>query len=113
MPSSHLTQLFICFLLTRRPPISTRTDTLLPYTTLLRSRVRIIARHRERSAPMATCEIFENGRRVEQHLIAVDQQWHRPGRVDLEKVRCMQTRRKCQRLELIRDRKSTRLNSSH
>src|SRR3546814_10781932 len=26
-----------CFLMSRRPPISTRTDTLLPYTTLFRS----------------------------------------------------------------------------
>src|SRR3546814_12799458 len=26
-----------CFLLIRRPPISTRTDTLFPYTTLVRS----------------------------------------------------------------------------
>src|SRR3546814_9531327 len=28
-----------CFLMIRRPPISTRTDTLFPYTTLFRSRV--------------------------------------------------------------------------
>src|SRR3546814_17045112 len=27
----------ICFLMIRRPPISTRTDTLFPYTTLVRS----------------------------------------------------------------------------
>src|SRR3546814_12548902 len=27
-----------CFLMIRRPPISTRTDTLFPYTTLFRSR---------------------------------------------------------------------------
>src|SRR3546814_1981378 len=30
--------LFIFFLMRRRPPISTRTDTLFPYTTLFRSR---------------------------------------------------------------------------
>src|SRR3546814_14998746 len=29
--------LFCCFLMIRRPPRSTRTDTLLPYTTLFRS----------------------------------------------------------------------------
>src|SRR3546814_1583052 len=29
--------MFFCFLLIRRPPISTRTDTLFPYTTLFRS----------------------------------------------------------------------------
>src|SRR3546814_16776409 len=28
-----------CFLILRRPPISTRTDTLSPYTTLFRSRI--------------------------------------------------------------------------
>src|SRR3546814_17633013 len=28
---------FLCFLLIRRPPRSTRTDTLFPYTTLFRS----------------------------------------------------------------------------
>src|SRR3546814_17436153 len=30
--------LTICFVMVRRPPRSTRTDTLFPYTTLLRSR---------------------------------------------------------------------------
>src|SRR3546814_16892379 len=30
--------LLFCFLMIRRPPISTRTDTLFPYTTLFRSR---------------------------------------------------------------------------
>src|SRR3546814_3484334 len=29
-----------CFLMIRRPPISTRTDTLFPYTTLFRSTIR-------------------------------------------------------------------------
>src|SRR3546814_20036002 len=31
-------RVFVCFLLIRRPPRSTRTDTLFPYTTLFRSR---------------------------------------------------------------------------
>src|SRR3546814_12463811 len=31
--------LFVCFLMIRRPPRSTRTDTLFPYTTLFRSEV--------------------------------------------------------------------------
>src|SRR3546814_14995209 len=30
-------EVFFCFLMIRRPPISTRTDTLFPYTTLFRS----------------------------------------------------------------------------
>src|SRR3546814_17379878 len=33
----HLSCLFIFFLMIRRPPRSTRTDTLFPYTTLFRS----------------------------------------------------------------------------
>src|SRR3546814_1887486 len=35
--------LMIFFLMKRRPPISTRTDTLFPYTTLFRSKVRPVA----------------------------------------------------------------------
>src|SRR3546814_16298227 len=31
--------LCFCFLMIRRPPISTRTDTLFPYTTLFRARL--------------------------------------------------------------------------
>src|SRR3546814_5023800 len=33
--------LCFCFLMIRRPPRSTRTDTLFPYTTLFRSRIKI------------------------------------------------------------------------
>src|SRR3546814_10171756 len=33
-------RVFICFLMIRRPPRSTRTDTLFPYTTLFRSEVK-------------------------------------------------------------------------
>src|SRR3546814_20225295 len=35
----------------RRPPISTRTDTLFPYTTLFRSRPAGVALHRRKGAP--------------------------------------------------------------
>src|SRR3546814_19854289 len=35
--------LFVFFLMIRRPPISTRTDTLFPYTTLFRSRRRRVS----------------------------------------------------------------------
>src|SRR3546814_19435341 len=31
--------MFLCFLMIRRPPRSTRTDTLFPYTTLFRSEI--------------------------------------------------------------------------
>src|SRR3546814_10085956 len=36
--------LFLFFLMIRRPPISTRTDTLFPYTTLFRSATGIVRR---------------------------------------------------------------------
>src|SRR3546814_15492524 len=40
-----------CFLMIRRPPRSTRTDTLLPYTTLFRSRMAAVAN--DRAQPLA------------------------------------------------------------
>src|SRR3546814_9140914 len=43
---------FIFFLMIRRPPRSTRTDTLFPYTTLFRS-IRRSARHHGRKAWLA------------------------------------------------------------
>src|SRR3546814_18780338 len=42
----HMFMLFLFFLMIRRPPRSTRTDTPFPYTTLFRS-----ARHRYRPRP--------------------------------------------------------------
>src|SRR3546814_17526400 len=39
---------FVFFLMIRRPPRSTRTDTLFPYTTLFRSRPRVAHAHRAR-----------------------------------------------------------------
>src|SRR3546814_4413341 len=46
-------QLFMCFLLLviRRPPRSTRTDTLFPYTTLFRSGRRPLSRPSSRISP--------------------------------------------------------------
>src|SRR3546814_4914433 len=40
---------FFFFLMIRRPPGSTRTDTLFPYTTLFRSDARHLRRHREQA----------------------------------------------------------------
>src|SRR3546814_16417018 len=60
---------FLFFLMIRRPPRSTRTDTLFPYTTLFRSLPRIPERQR-RAAPAASPERLlrqpdpEEGRRV-------------------------------------------------
>src|SRR3546814_1544355 len=63
-----------CFLRNRRPPRSTRTDTLFPYTTLFRSDV--IAECGEAGIRCATiftadfAEIGEEGRRLQERLIA-------------------------------------------
>src|SRR3546814_12606493 len=43
MMSLVLSYRLFCFLMIRRPPRSTRTDTLFPYTTLFRSLRRILA----------------------------------------------------------------------
>src|SRR3546814_11064510 len=84
------------FLMIRRPPRSTRTDTLFPYTTLFRSdRRRAIAprpgdeRHRDGAVAA------QDARRVPPDPLA-------------------QQRQRVRRLSVgRRDRKSTRLNSSH
>src|SRR3546814_11377409 len=44
---------FFFFLMIRRPPISTRTDTLFPYTTLFRSRAALHCRHVDRRSDLA------------------------------------------------------------
>src|SRR3546814_13945828 len=82
----------VCFLMIRRPPRSTRTDTLLPYTTLFRS-------------GLSADGVVSPGA---VHQIA-DAQSPQPG-VGLHLVHLPSCR-----AELWRDvdRKSTRLNSSH
>src|SRR3546814_3298858 len=59
-----------CFLMIRRPPRSTRTDTLLPYTTLFRSPAR--DRRRRAAAPRRPARRRYRGLRGERHL-----PWHR------------------------------------
>src|SRR3546814_2507545 len=46
-----ISTLIIFFLMIRRPPRSTRTDTLFPYTTLFRSQRRICGRRHPRRRP--------------------------------------------------------------
>src|SRR3546814_18938871 len=43
---------FLCFLMRRRPPGSTRTDTLFPYTTLFRSDLRPLHGYCQRTTVM-------------------------------------------------------------
>src|SRR3546814_11978637 len=83
------------FLMIRRPPRSTRTDTLFPYTTLFRSiEIPLRPRHEdvnalEQAFPQRLDLV---GHRVAEHRL-VDDARHHPRR--------------------DQDRKSTRLNSSH
>src|SRR3546814_5762034 len=66
---------FVCFLMIRRPPRSTRTDTLFPYTTLFRSVVQRVQSTYIRAprlidmlkAPPAWVMFSLNPRRSEEH----------------------------------------------
>src|SRR3546814_13516597 len=79
--------IFIFFLMIRRPPRSTRTDTLFPYTTLFRSgRERLTGQLPAITTQTPASHVSENT--VQRAL---------PGRKLLD----------------MQDRKSTRLNSSH
>src|SRR3546814_15013342 len=95
---SVVTCLFIFFLMIRRPPRSTRTDTLFPYTTLFRS----LHYQRAFKTPYEQALLRRASQRaVRGHIAARDgfvQGWS-----ELE----------IHRAYLAADRKSTRLNSSH
>src|SRR3546814_15542520 len=82
------------FLMIRRPPRSTRTDTLFPYTTLFRSAVTGPDAELARIADIADIESGRQRRRIDEVYIFVVEQVPRKG---FER----------------QDRKSTRLNSSH
>src|SRR3546814_2084112 len=103
----------------RRPPRSTRTDTLLPYTTLFRSRVFNISSHRDARRGV----INDRGRRIRQCLrdlaLAVAQPSHYR-HVLWEPVPDLAYLRSTAVMGFApvwgragSDRKSTRLNSSH
>src|SRR3546814_14577572 len=97
---------FIFFLMIRRPPRSTRTDTLFPYTTLFRSPEFFLEETLERHA----VEIEDirprildcNVARALHGLSVRRRRW--PGR---------STRSRSRHSPASPDRKSTRLNSSH
>src|SRR3546814_11324128 len=90
-------KLNICFfVMIRRPPRSTPTDTLFPYTTLFRSCHLIAARLAELAFNVIFLGETETAVRLDAHIGGVP------------------TGFGCQHLRHIRlDRKSTRLNSSH
>src|SRR3546814_18552180 len=92
------------FLMIRRPPRSTLTDTLFPYTTLFRSHLDgevgvVRDRRGRRDHELVGALLGETGRHtVDLHGVDLEHD------VNVEAV---------QRLQGMRDRKSTRLNSSH
>src|SRR3546814_11849845 len=92
------------FLIIRRPPRSTRTDTLFPYPTLFRSHPRHRGdppRHRPGAAPRRL-----GLRLLDELVLAVG----RPRDVAVAPAR---PRARVAPLRATPDRKSTRLNSSH
>src|SRR3546814_11013734 len=102
-----------------RPPRSTRTDTLFPYTTLFRSRGAGggAEQHHRAARPEAVERALEGilADRVidHRHALAVGQLLHAGDEVLAAVVdgvvAAMRFRQRC----LFLDRKSTRLNSSH
>src|SRR3546814_14069769 len=99
----------VCCLMIRRPPRSTRTDTLFPYTTLFRSRADVLVRPVARFAvdPAAAQPGARGAQHV--HLDVVAHVQHLSRRAVQARARGMEDAG----LGLGRDRKSTRLNSSH
>src|SRR3546814_18460371 len=101
----HFLYCVVVFLMIRRPPRSTRTDTLFPYTTLFRS---VCAG----SAEIKTCQVTMHGQFGHVHLMI-----YRPyGAICMLLLKQMfeqPFRRHRRGFSLGRDRKSTRLNSSH
>src|SRR3546814_12912736 len=75
----YFISVYFFFLMIRRPPRSTRTDTLFPYTTLFRSQHRrdhrtcwrLEAEHlqriRQQGGPVHRSRVGERGRRSEEH----------------------------------------------
>src|SRR3546814_1795586 len=115
--------LFIFFLMIRRPPRSTRTDTLFPYTTLFRSEIEVDVHFEHRVAGIVLIgaretlflvplvEPFERDvlRVAETHIIL-------QRLAPLAAVAVHEEDEKFQAVPValdIGDRKSTRLNSSH
>src|SRR3546814_15635162 len=69
---------FVFFLMIRRPPRSTRTDTLFPYTTLFRSQ----------QTPFGIFfgQVEDDGSRFRDHEVAIDEDRYLAGRIERKKL---------------------------
>src|SRR3546814_11138625 len=99
--------LYVCFLMIRRPPRSTRTDTLFPYTTLFRSDeegidAEVIDLRTLR--PLDKKTVLKSLARTNR-MVVVEEGWPTCSIASEIAAICME--------EGFEDRKSTRLNSSH
>src|SRR3546814_8677405 len=108
----------------RRPPRSTRTDTLFPYTTLFRSSAKALILELEQAQPdeeYYDAKVLVLKEQIEHHVKEEEKQRDsmfaqaRKADVDLEKLGEQLQARKSELMEEAKagDRKSTRLNSSH
>src|SRR3546814_20034699 len=100
----------------RRPPRSTRTDTLFPYTTLFRSSDRhllraeaLIGPHEDNISSFKGLQLVLRDDDRIRHFTAARQEANAHGKPRLQTSRNIKHSRGGTRL----DRKSTRLNSSH
>src|SRR3546814_14031787 len=100
---------FVFFLMIRRPPRSTRTDTLFPYTTLVRSPLPVAAVGRPAAARRDRAGA---GDAPEGHAVRRGDLGARPGAGRRGAGGDPQARRGAWP-DHAEDRKSTRLNSSH
>src|SRR3546814_13631233 len=95
----RMAPVMFCFLMIRRTPRSTRTDTLFPYTTLFRSSHGAALRVERR---LQRSQAFQGGVRTDGFVVIEDLE---------ETILVIAFHRDDFILEV--DRKSTRLNSSH
>src|SRR3546814_2427116 len=102
------------FLMIRRPPRSTRTDTLFPYTTLFRSRHGPDKALAEDYGELGLCHAPLTWRHFPLFFGSVQDQIEQlGGRLVAWEVSPGSDRAPELRVKRLEDRKSTRLNSSH
>src|SRR3546814_18088090 len=97
----------------RRPPRSTRTDTLFPYTTRFRSIdiVTVLAQDAIQAVREAVAEHLKSSPYLPRHVAL--SLAHDVATVAVPVLRCTSVLHDEDLLAVIQDRKSTRLNSSH